>query len=140
MKWTAQKMMRLGFQMSVPVVALTISAGCASARKDTLSVRQGAVTDVTPMSPAVSYQPMSTGAAVQPIQPVNEATLSSGVSVPVASASGAAGSIYIVKKGDTLYKIAREHYGDPKAWQKIASANPAAAGGTIKTGQKLVLP
>ena len=31
---------------------------------------------------------------------------------------------YTVKKGDTLYRIAKDHYGDGKQWTKIASANP----------------
>ena len=50
------------------------------------------------------------------------------------------GGTYTVKKGDTLYRIAKEHYGSGKQWQKIAAANPGASPQTLRVGQKLVIP
>jgi nucleoid-associated protein YgaU len=49
---------------------------------------------------------------------------------------------YVVKKGDSLSKIAKEMYGDAKLWKKIFEANK----GTIKNanliypGQELTIP
>jgi 5'-nucleotidase len=47
---------------------------------------------------------------------------------------------YTVKKGDTLYGIARQRYGDGKQWSKIAQANPGLRPETLKVGQTIVIP
>jgi nucleoid-associated protein YgaU len=51
-----------------------------------------------------------------------------------------AGNSYKVKKGDTLFAIAKTQYGDGKQWQKIASANPGVSPSTLHVGQTLVIP
>ena len=50
--------------------------------------------------------------------------------------------IYIVKKGDTLQKIADKMYGTTKKWKKIYNANKDVleAPDVIRPGQKLVIP
>jgi nucleoid-associated protein YgaU len=62
----------------------------------------------------------------------------------VASAKGrpghAAGRTYLVKHGDTLFRIAREQYGSGSEWRRIAEANPGLTPATLKAGQKLVMP
>jgi LysM repeat protein len=62
----------------------------------------------------------------------------------VQSAKTAKGS-YTVKKGDTLWKIAKKYYGDGAKWRKILEANPdclARRGDTktLKVGFSLVIP
>ena len=52
----------------------------------------------------------------------------------------AAGGSYQVKKGDTLFSIAKATYGNGNQWQRIASANPGLAPNTLKAGQTIVLP
>lgn len=49
---------------------------------------------------------------------------------------------YVVRSGDTLYKIAKKFYGKRSAWSKIREANKATVpvSGTIKVGQTLILP
>lgn len=51
-------------------------------------------------------------------------------------------TIYIVKDGDTLYGIARKHYGDGKKWPAIADANQELLGGStaITPGMELRVP
>jgi LysM repeat protein len=47
---------------------------------------------------------------------------------------------YTVRRGDNLYKIAKNHYGNPELWRKIAEQNKLKNPGRIFEGQKLLLP
>jgi nucleoid-associated protein YgaU len=49
---------------------------------------------------------------------------------------------YVVKKGDSLSKIAKQFYGDMKLWKKIFEANRDKISNPdlIRPGQKLVIP
>ena len=58
---------------------------------------------------------------------------------PGAASIGSSGS-YTVRKGDTLYAIAKNKYGDGKQWTRIASANPGLRPETLKAGQAIVVP
>jgi len=70
------------------------------------------------------------------VPPSEPAIAPAGAAAPTQLASNS----YTVKKGDTLYKIAKDRYGDGKQWQKIASANPGLTPSTLRVGQTLVLP
>lgn len=54
--------------------------------------------------------------------------------------AGRAGKTYLVKQGDTLFRIAREQYGSGGEWRRIAQANPGLTPATLKAGQRLVMP
>lgn len=49
---------------------------------------------------------------------------------------------YVVKKGDTLSKIAQKFYGSPLKWKRIVEANKATLGSNnvLKVGMKLTIP
>lgn len=47
---------------------------------------------------------------------------------------------YVVKKGDTLMKIAAQEYGDPNKWQRIAEANDIKNPRKLKVGDRLKIP
>ena len=50
---------------------------------------------------------------------------------------------YTVKKGDCLYNIARQFYGNPNEWKKIYNANKGVIGknpNLIYPGQKYTIP
>ena len=68
----------------------------------------------------------------------------SGSSSTAPSAPGAPGSetTYEVKPGDTLSKIAKQHYGDAGAWHRIYEANKDRIKDPdlIQPGWKLRLP
>ncbi|MDP8235438.1 MAG: tetratricopeptide repeat protein [Candidatus Erginobacter occultus] len=61
---------------------------------------------------------------------------------PSRPAAGPSDDTYTVRGGDTLVKIAREHYGDPNAWDRIYQANrdQLATPHALKVGQSLVIP
>lgn len=55
----------------------------------------------------------------------------------------AAQKTYTVKKGDCLYNISRQFYGNPNQWQKIYQANKNIIGGNpnlIYPGQTFTIP
>jgi nucleoid-associated protein YgaU len=57
--------------------------------------------------------------------------------------ANAAGETYTVVSGDSLSKIARNHYGDGTKWKQIYEANKAIIGADpdkIEIGQVLTLP
>ena len=55
----------------------------------------------------------------------------------VASAKGAK---YTIKKGDSLWSIAKSHYGDGNKWKLIASANPKLDPNKVQAGQTITIP
>ncbi|MFG0315793.1 MAG: LysM peptidoglycan-binding domain-containing protein [Planctomycetota bacterium JB042] len=59
-----------------------------------------------------------------------------------ASGSTAGGVKYVVKSGDTLSSIARQFYGAPTQWRRIADANPAAIPNPdrLKVGVEIEIP
>ena len=48
--------------------------------------------------------------------------------------------MYIVQKGDTLWKIAVSVYCDGQRYRDIEAANPGLVPNKMRVGQKLVLP
>ncbi len=115
------------FFAGLAVLAVAV-VGCADKSKpvaDSSMQGDSAVLDVAAPAPAPAYVP-------PPPAPMPEPA--------VTSTPTAAGGSYVVKKGDTLYSIAKAKYGDGKAWKKIADANPGVNPTTLKVGQTLVLP
>ena len=55
---------------------------------------------------------------------------------------GAASSsrFYTVKKGDTLWAIARRYYSNPNLWPKIADRNGVKNPRLLQIGKRLVIP
>ena len=60
----------------------------------------------------------------------------------VDTSCGAAVAIKLEKSGDTLSKIAKEHYGDPNQYKKIFEANREVIGDPDKIypGQQIRIP
>jgi len=115
-------------------VALAI-VGCQQqpAAKPASSMSQARPSALDVSAPVASSTPTYQPA---PVTPPVEPTAAQ----PVMAVSSTSGGNYKVKKGDTLYSIAKQKYGDGKQWQKIASANPGVSPSTLRVGQTLVLP
>jgi len=115
-------------KFAIPAIAvcLLIAAGCQ--QQQPKPATDSAALDVTPAPTPVAYAPP---APVQTMTP--DPALSS--STPAAS-----GNTYTIKKGDTLWKIATQHYGDGKKWHEIADANPGLTPSALRVGQTITLP
>lgn len=126
------------------LVLVAMSAGCQNQKPQDPAARavSPAVLDVSAPAPGAYPAPASAAPAyVPPAAPEPIASPAPVAQVQMASSPLAAtGSRYTVKKGDTLFHIAREHYGDGKRWQQIAAANPGVSPNTLKVGQTLVMP
>ncbi|MGP4752779.1 5'-nucleotidase C-terminal domain-containing protein [Agrobacterium pusense] len=95
---------------------------------------------VAPAKPAAPAPAATTAApAVTPAPaPAAPATPAPPTTTPAAAA--AAASKYVVEKGDSLWKIAAEKYGDGALWQRIAKANTLKHPNHIEIGEELELP
>lgn len=128
------------------MVAGAAAAGCANQPKagqpQPAAAGNPNVLDVRPVvapGPQVASGPVVHPAYVPP--PVQPEPIAAQPAAAVAPAPVAAsGQTYTVKKGDTLFHIAKERYGDGKQWQKIASANPGVTPSSLRVGQTLVVP
>jgi 5'-nucleotidase len=128
--------------IGLPLFA-ALSGGCQN--KDGGVPSSSSATDISASpsyTPAPSYSPA-------PAQPVYDSTpvIASAMtpaystnSVGSSQTGSLGGGSYVVKKGDTLYGIARTHYGDGRKWQQIASANPGLSPSSLKVGQTITLP
>lgn len=47
---------------------------------------------------------------------------------------------YTIKKGDTLWSIAKKYLGDGQRWRDIVAANPGLVPAKLRVGQKITLP
>ena len=128
------KNMKLALIVSAAMsVALVAAGGCAKKNGGAKAAKDGSVLDVQPLP--MDAAPVAAAPAEQPqFEPVPAVT-----ETPAAPAA-AAGGQYTVKKGDTLFGIARAHYGTGRDWQRIASANPGLTPQTLKAGQTIVVP
>ena len=108
------------------------SAGANSPQMD-LNTPTGGVAAVEPTASYVPPDP-------EPVMADPTPVAATPVIASAAQPAMASGGTYIVRKGDTLYRIAKEHYGSGKDWHRIASANPGVTPQTLRVGQRLILP
>lgn len=106
----------------------------------------GRITDVTPadyVAPAKQPAPAAPAPAATAPAPATTAAPAPAATAPATTApaaAAAAASKYIVEKGDSLWKIAAEKYGDGALWTRIAKANTLKHPNHIEIGKELELP
>ena len=123
--------------IGIGMLVLALAGGCSNAKKSTAS----SVTE--PLSPApVAYQPAPQPYTPSPVavQPVTYDSTPTPVMAATASPAAVGGGSYTVKKGDTLYSIAKSRYGSGNQYTKIISANPGLSPQTLKAGQTITIP
>lgn len=109
------------------VIALVAVVGCKS-KNDTSGIyTDPSVTQVNAVEPA-AYQPAPEPVVYDtaPAQPAYQPAADTGH--------------YTIKKGDTLYSIAKNRYGNGNQYTKIVSANPGLDPSKLKVGQTIVIP
>ena len=124
------------------LAALAILAGgCANKKKAVnASVTDINVAPVPPKEPEYAYGAPLGGAAITATPSTPSYYAAPAVTQTPAAGGATAGGSYTVKKGDTLFSIAKATYGSGNQWQRIASANPGLSPATLKAGQTIVLP
>ena len=111
----------------------------------------GRITEVTPagyVAPAKPAAPAPAATAPAATATAPAATPAPAPTAPAATApatttpaaAAAAASKYVVAKGDSLWKIAAEKYGDGALWTRIAKANTLKHPNHIEIGEELEVP
>lgn len=130
------KLISLATLLTLSLVLGGTTGGCQNKNK---VQKNAAVTDlgVAPVAPQEPYAgPISNAPTYYEPAAV---TQTPGAAGGFAGAPSAGGS-YQVRKGDTLFSIAKVTYGNGNQWQRIAAANPGLSPTTLKAGQTIVLP
>lgn len=106
----------------------------------------GRIAEVTPAGyvalakPAAPAPAATTAAPAATPAPAPAAPATPAPPTTTPAAAAAAASKYVVEKGDSLWKIAAEKYGDGALWQRIAKANTLKHPNHIEIGEELELP
>ena len=104
----------------------------------------GYVAPAKPAAPAPAATAPAPAAGTQaPAATPAPAPAAPAATAPAATApatAAAAVSKYVVEKGDSLWKIAAEKYGDGALWTRIARANTLKHPNHIEIGEELELP
>lgn len=94
-----------------------------------------------------TYEPVVTTPAVEPVrqepvvrQPAPRVVVQPAPRVVQPAPRAATGGTYTVQRGDSMWTIARRHYGQGIKWKEIAAANPNIDPNRLQVGQKLTLP
>ncbi len=88
----------------------------------------------TAQAPAATAPTAPAPAATAPTTPAPATTTSAPATTPADAAK------YIVARGDSLWKIAAEKYGNGTEWKKIAEANALKRPNHIEVGEELNVP
>ncbi|MFB4372640.1 5'-nucleotidase C-terminal domain-containing protein [Agrobacterium tumefaciens] len=100
----------------------------------------GYVAPAKPAAPAPAATAPAPTAAPAPAAPAATAPAATAPATATPAAAAAAASKYVVEKGDSLWKIAAEKYGDGALWSRIAKANTLKHPNHIEIGEELELP
>lgn len=90
-------------------------------------------------APAAPAAPAPTIALPPPAPMAYEEPAPAPAAMP-APAQPVSGNLYRVKAGDTLWSIARRHYGSGDAWRQIAQVNNISDPKQLKAGMDIILP
>ena len=110
--------------------AKTIEISPAAAAKARAAMEEKRIPASGPVTMIVST-PVPAISGEQPSQPVKS---------PEEPARSAKGQLYTIRSGDTLGRLARQHYGDAMLWTIIVEANEIKNPDLIYPGQVFLIP
>jgi nucleoid-associated protein YgaU len=127
-------------------VILGLIVGCSS-NKGTNVAKNSPVLDVAPTAapipsaePTMAAGPINDNPPVAFSAPTPAPVQQVAFATPAPTASKASAKTYTVRKGDTLFSIAKSQLGSGREWQKIAAANPGLTPQKLKAGQQIAMP
>ena len=120
--------------LTVVMILVASMVGCSKNKKSDSTTKTALNSDVTDITPSAAA-PSAYTPAPQPAAMTYDTSITS-----TPTAGSGAGGAYTVKRGDTLYGIARAKYGDGKQYTRIVAANPGVSPQSLKVGQTLVIP
>jgi len=131
--------------LAVAAVAAFALVGCKSQKTSSLGPTQVPPPDY--FSPSDNNAPLAS-VAPAPVPFASEPTaLTVGNNAPqdnfdlLPAAPGAqGGNSYTIRAGDTLWSIARRHYGNGQRYRDIIGANPGLNARSLRIGQTIVMP
>ncbi|NTF32871.1 5'-nucleotidase C-terminal domain-containing protein [Rhizobium skierniewicense] len=103
----------------------------------------GRVTDVTPadyVAPPKEAKPATPAPATTAQAPATATPPAAAAPAAPATTTSANAAKYVVARGDSLWKIATEKYGNGAEWKKIAEANALKRPNHIEVGEELNVP
>ena len=132
---------------SAAILGAAAAVGCQGQPPQSQAAMTRSVLDVraTHAHATYAYAPVRVGPPEEPVPATITAPVMPLVSAAPSGAvrAGVRAALhggYRVRKGDTLFRIAKSHYGDGKKWKQIAMANPGLTPSTLKVGQTIVVP
>lgn len=122
---------------AVTAAVAGLSLGCNSNKKSASALDISEPSTPVYTAPQPVAQPVAQPVVydTQPAQPVQTQTWASAQ-----QPQNTGGGSYQVKKGDTLFSIAKSRYGNGNQWQRIAAANPGLSPQSLKAGQTINVP
>jgi nucleoid-associated protein YgaU len=114
--------------------------GCQNSKKDSVGAADPSVTELSVPQHAAAPAPQPYVAPAPAPAPAAQPVVYDSAPPANAAAGSAAPGAYTVKKGDTLYSIAKTRYGSGKEYTRIVAANPGLSAEHLKVGQTIQIP
>lgn len=131
------------YVLTVAVVLAAMGLGCEQQKPDPQPPLNKPMTTTKPPEPVGRLPaPM-----VEPVKPAEDRVWPKPLITTPPPPGGvgiakppAGGNVYVVKKGDTLWAIAKRQLGDGQRHKEILSLNPGLTPSAMKIGQVLKMP
>ncbi|MBI1337236.1 MAG: LysM peptidoglycan-binding domain-containing protein [Phycisphaera sp.] len=98
------------------------------------------MTQAPPPPPVVEPAPVVSAEPVPPVSIQPTTTIGPATYPAPTDYAPSGGGTYTIRKGDTLFSIAKRTYGSGNRWRDIVAANPGLVPEKLRVGQTITLP